>query len=266
MAVTYIADELAAMTGVKRQPEDSANLDESAVLGFSIRFKGPYSTLKTAASGYSQGDLVEEDVALKAWEIQKRPGSLGVLSLICVPVDQTSGGESPSTQPFKVQWSVKSCRNDKSILSYCGGSARREALELWMKETDADALDEFGYKRPDGSVEPLNSQEQAIANKIKKGIDAVIRFYPLVIRKRFYHAYPQDSFKDLGFVTNLPNGAPTPSGGYSWLKVQDDCDENGENWLRTESWMGALQSEGGWDADLYGSNRWNMPLSGGSGS
>lgn len=259
MAVTYIADELAAMTGVKRQPEDTANLDESAVLGFSIRFKGPYSTLKTAASGYSQGDLVEKDVALKAWEVQKRPGALGILSLLCAPVDQTSGGASPSTQPFKVQWSVKSCRNDKSILAYCGGSAKREALELWMKETDADALDQFGYLRPDGSVEPLNSQEQEIANKIKKGIDAVIRFYPIVIRKRFYHAYPTDSFNKIGFIDSLPSGAPDLS-GYDWLKVQDDCDENGDYWLRTESWMGAIESEGGWDEDLYGANRWRMPL------
>lgn len=258
MAVNYIADTLAAMNGVKRQHDESANLDESAALGFSIRFKGPYNTLKTTAKGYSQGELVEDGVALKAWDVQKRPGGLGILSLICVPVDQTTGGASTSTQPFKVLWKVKSCRNDKSLLAYCGGSARREALELWMKETDADALDQFGYKRPDGTVEALNSVEQEIANKFKQGIDSVIRFYPLVIRQRLYHAYPTDSFEKLGYIDSLPSGAPSIS-GYDWLKVQDDCDESAEGWMRTESWMGALKSEGGWDVDIYGSNRWSMP-------
>ena len=29
--------------------------------------------------------------------------------------------------------------------------------------------------------------------------------------------------------------------------------------MRTESWIGVLAADGGWDPDLYGPSRWAMP-------
>lgn len=245
----------------ERQPNDSEHLDESNAKGFSCRFKGLYSELQTKARTFSQGDTFDGNV-LKAWNLERAPGNLGYLTLTFAPDAGT--GEGGSQNPFKVTWSVKSVRNDKSILAYCGPSEGnnpyRPHIELWMKETDPDAIEADQYTGPDGEKHPLTELDKLITEKLKKGIESVIRFYPLVTRKRIYSSDPKDSFSKLGFIDSLPNGAPSVTGDYQWLKVQDDKEEqsNGD-FVRTESWMGALVSEGGWDADLYGSSRWPMP-------
>ena len=155
-----------------------------------------------------------------------------------------------------------------SILAYCGDAARRVALELWMKETDADLADANQFHATETTVDTLNSQEIAIANKIRKGIDTVVRFYPVLTCKSTWSRIPSTFLTNLGFVDNP--GAPTADetiapanlssiiSAHSWLKVQDDVDETGNGrFQRVESWMGI---EGTWDADLYGPNRWPMPL------
>ena len=244
----------------ERQPNDSEHLDESNANGFSCRFKGIYSELQTKARTFSQGDTFDGNV-LKAWNLERAPGNLGYLTLTFAP---DAGSSEGSPNPLKVTWSVKSVRNDKSILAYCGESGGnnpyRPHIELWMKETDPDAIEANQYTGPDGEKHPLTELDKLITAKLKKGIESVIRFYPIVTRKRIYSADPRDSFANLGFIDSLPAGAPTVTGDYQWLKVQDDKDEqsNGD-FVRTGSWMGALVSEGGWDADLYGSSRWPMP-------
>lgn len=246
------------------QPNDVNSLDDANTARRSVKYKGPYADLKTASGRFAQGDKFDTSWVLKNWTLERVAANLGVLTIGLVPEDPTvTEGEETRTEAFKTTWSVKSVRNDKSILAYCGAGASRENLELWMKETDKDALDQNGYLKTDGSVEPLNSVELAIAGKIKKGIESVIRFYPLVTRKKFYSANPADSMANLGYIDNLPSDAPGITGNYSWLKVQDDKDNDADgNFVRTESWMGALVSEGGWDANLYGENRWAMPYPG----
>ena len=253
---------MAVITNIpgERQPNDSEHLDESNYKGFSCRFKGLYSELKTKASGLSQGDTFEGNV-LKAWNLERAPGNLGYLTLSFAP---DAGSYEGSQNPIKVSWSVKSVRNDKSILAYCGPSEGnnpfRAHIELWMKETDPEAIEADQYTAPDGTKTNLTNADKKITAKLKAGIESVIRFYPLVTRKKIYSSDPGDSFEKLGYIDPLPSGAPTISGNYQWLKVQDDKDEQADgNFARTESWMGALVSEGGWDANLYGINRWPMP-------
>ena len=254
---------MAVISGIpgERQPNDSEHLDESNAKGFSCRFKGLYSELQTKARTFSQGDTFDGNV-LKAWNLERTPGNLGYLTLTFAPDAGT--GEGGSQNPLKVTWSVKSVRNDKSILAYCGPSEGnnpyRPHIELWMKETDPDAIEADQYTGPDGEKHPLTDPDKLITEKLKKGIESVIRFYPLVTRKRIYSSDPKDSFSNLGFIDSLPRGAPNVTGEYQWLKVQDDKDQQSDgDFIRTESWMGALVSEGGWDADLYGSSRWPMP-------
>lgn len=250
----------------ERQPSDMERLDESNAKGFSCRFKGVYSALKTAANGYSQGDTFEGNV-LKSWVLERAPGNLGYLTLNLVPDD--SGGSGGEQTPLKITWSVKSVRNDKSILAYCGPSEGnnpyRPRIELWMKETDPDAIEAGQFIGPHGEVKSLTDVDLLVVNKLKKGIESVIRFYPLVTRRRIYSGDPQGSFEKLGFIDDLPQGAPSIDGDYEWLKVQDDKDEQSDgNFVRIESWMGVLESDGGWDENLYGENRWSMPLERGS--
>ena len=113
----------------------------------------------------------------------------------------------------------------------------------------------------------------ALINKIRNGVEAVIRFYPVVTRTRTYADCPPACLENVGFIDTppVPTGtAKNPSGlttavaAHQWLKVQDDAQEQPDgNWTRTESWMGIAKSDNPddspWDADLYGANRWPMP-------
>ena len=240
---------------------------------WSRSWKDAYSALATAANAIKVGDAYDGGVVTNV-SLRRVPGNYGVLTLTLTK-DDTSSGSTPTQTALRAVWTCKSVRNDVSILAYCGGAASRVALELWMKETDAALAEANSYHATETTTDSLNSQEIAIANKIRKGIDTVIRFYPVLTCKSTWSRIPGSFLQNLGFV-NTP-GAPSadetiaPSNlssiisAHSWLKVQDDVDETGDgHYQRVESWMGI---DGTWDSDLYGSNRWPMPLqSSGTGS
>lgn len=276
------------------QPGHTKSHDENGDTRVLI-YKDEYTALETKRLALAEGDEIESGWVAKTWSLRPIPGGYGELTINCVPPDPTSespGGETV-TDPLEDIWSIKSVRNDVSILAYCGpnnASPHREAMELWMKETDPDAAAANQYHKPDGTAVDLTSAETELASKIRKGIDAVIRFYPVVTRKRVYSGEPPECLEKLGYIDTppydstpstatrgkKPGGLGTAIDAHQWLKVQDDADESPDRkWTRTESWMGIPTSDSDdaspWDDDLYGANRWTMPYyhggaSGGGGS
>ena len=267
------------------QPGDNKSHEENGESRTMI-FKDAYADLETKRLALAEGDLIETGWVAKTWFLRPVPGGYGELTIKCVPPNPTheEGEEDPETvtDPLEDIWSIKSCRNDVSILGYCGpnnASPHREAMELWLKETDPDAAKNNKYHKPDGTTEGLTSAEQALAEKIRKGIDAVIRFYPVITRKRVYSAEPPACLEKLGYIDTPPYSSSAPSSStrkkqpsgienaiaaHQWLKVQDDANETSDHkWTRTEAWMGIPTSDNPdqspWDADLYGNGRWTMP-------
>lgn len=239
---------------------------------WSRSWKDAYSALKAAADAIAIGDTYDGGVVTNV-ALRRVPGDYGVLTLTLTK-DDTSSGQSPTQTALKVVWTCKSVRNDMSILAYCGGAASRVALELWMKETDADLADANTFHKNEVETDTLNSQEIAIANKIRKGIDSVVRFYPVLTCTSTWSRIPSSFLHKNGYKdtpgapsadeTHAPSNLSTVISAYDWLKAQDDVVETGDGkFQRVESWMGI---DGTWDDDLYGSSRWAMPLGGGSGS
>lgn len=263
-------------------PDETAGRDDAGNLKKSFSWKGPYTDLETAGKGIARGDVVATGWVASSWSVRRTPGDYGVLTVECTPPDPTSGSgteEDPTVvEPLKDIWSIKSVRNDVSIMAYCGPSPganpQRALIEAWMKEPDGDLAENLQFRKSDGTVFDISNSEYpatvALIGKIRKGIEAVIRFYPVVTRTRTYAAVPPACLENLGFIDTPPAPAGTakkPSGlaaavnAHQWLKVQDDAQEQTDgNWTRTESWMGIPAVDGsGWDADLYGANRWPMP-------
>jgi hypothetical protein len=251
-----------------KQVQHRLSMDTEANRGHLIQYKDPsFDDLKTAAASFARGDEVETGWLLDAWTLEGVPGGGGMLTLQCIP-DDVGGGSGTTSRALRAVWTCKSVRNDMSILAYCGGAASRINLELWMKETDATLADANRFHATDTTVDTLNSQESAIANKIRKGIDTVIRFYPVLTCKSTWSRIPRSFLTDLGYVdtpgapdadeTVAPSNLSTLISAYDWLKVQDDVDQTGDGrYQRIESWMGI---DGIWDANLYGPSRWPMPL------
>ena len=264
------------------QPDEMAGCDDTGNLKKSFSWKGPYTDLETAGKGIAKGDVVASGWVASSWSVRRTPGDYGVLTVECTPPDPTSGSgteEDPTVvEPLKDIWSIKSVRNDVSIMAYCGPSPganpQRALIEAWMKEPDGDLAENLQFRKSDGTVFDISNSEYpatvALIGKIRKGIEAVIRFYPVVTRTRTYADCPPACLENIGFIDTPPAPAGTakkPSGlatavnAHQWLKVQDDAQEQTDGkWTRTESWMGIPAVDGsGWDADLYGANRWPMP-------
>ena len=265
------------------QPDETTGRDDAGNLKKSFSWKGPYADLETAGKGIAKGDVVATGWVASSWSVRRTPGNYGVLTVECTPPDPTSGSgteEDPTVvEPLKDIWSIKSVRNDVSIMAYCGSGENepnRALIEAWMKEPDGKLAKKHQFKQTDGEIVQLTDDAATmdLVQKIEKGIEAVIRFYPVVTRTRTYADCPPACLEKVGFVDVPPAPAGTakqPTGLenvvslYSWLKVQDDALEQPDGkWTRVESWMGIPAVDGsGWDSDLYGTaestQRWPMP-------
>lgn len=264
-----------AMTTYELQPGHSEGVGADGLKKKTLVYKGYVSALSSLASGYAAG----EGWRLEGLSLVKTNGTgIGELTINLSQKEEAEeeaeGGEEAGTAeapPLKDVWSVHSVRNDKSVFAYCGDSVganpQRAQIEMWMKETDGDLAAAFQYRDRDGeviSLESIGPATVALAQKIARGVESVVRFYPVVTRRRTYST-PPACMEDVGYIDTPPVAqAGISLSGYTWLKMQDDCDQNPDGtWTRTESWWGELESEGdsGWDPDLYGPDRWDMPAS-----
>lgn len=264
------------------QPDETAGRDDSGDLKKSFSWKGPYTDLETAGKNIAKGDVVAEGWVAASWSVRRTPANYGVLTIECTPPDPTSGSGTEQdpikVEPLKDIWSIKSVRNDVSIMAYCGdheNEPNRALIEAWMKEPDGKIAKMHQFQKPDGEIVELTTDAATmdLVLKIERGVESVIRFYPVITRTRTYADCPPACLEKVGFIdtppapsgtAKKPTGIGTAVAAHQWLKIQDDAQEqaNGQ-WTRTESWMGIAKSDANnnepWDADLYGENRWPMP-------
>lgn len=285
---TYTLDDFT------RQPDDQEGLTNEGKATHSIAYKGEYSQLKTFARTLEIGQFIESNNYLESWNLRRVPGDLGVLTLNCVVSEESKvGGESggsggtyePEPTLLKDVWTCRSIRNDVSILAYCGGEgyADRALVEAWQKEPDGKLASENKYRNSAGKIEEIKDQATLdVIDKIRRGVESVMRFYPLITRTRTYDREPEILYEKLNKVdtpkvpphfkdkalserqrkVRVPRGLAAIVNNATWLKCQDDIVENPDGkWIRTESWMGIFtwSARDAWDPELYGDKPWSMP-------
>lgn len=256
------------------QPSETLSGQPNGSQQWLVSFKGSYAALRAAALKFKPGDLYNGGGTtrgiLSSWQLSRLVGEHGTLTLNLSPADtESEDGDVGDSELKKDVWSVHGVRNDKSLLGFCGQSAsegQRCELEAWLKEPDGVLAQQYQYRDSQDSIKDLSEGSKTIAQKFEKGIDSVMRFYPLITRKRTYSREPPSVLENLSMVdtppvptttgwdgtTKVPTGLSTILNKYKWLKCQDDADENDDgSWTRTEAWMGAKS----WDEDLYGANR-----------
>jgi len=284
------------------QPTDEAARDAEGAETLTLEWKGSYAACKETADSIGQGNEIPTVANGNAytpaaalyggyhaisWTVRRGNGDTAILAVTCKKADAAgTSQEGGGTLPFRDVISVKSVRNDVSVLAYCGTSAsqpNRAAIERWMREPDPKLAAQMKYTDANGAVvdfneEPLLKSSIPLLEKIMKGTERVIRFYPQITRRRSYYAPPSGLFQKLSYIDTPPspssnalgpNGISTLISAHQWLKVQDDCDEQQDRtWMRTESWIGISTADSPnnspWDPDLYGANRWKMPKGDGS--
>lgn len=280
-------------SGCYRQPSEREAVDANGNKTFEYVLKGGYSALETLLHGLSKGDEIVSGWVMSSAILATAPGDTGVLTINCTPNDTTGAGteQSPTVQKALDElWTLRSVRNDMSILAYCGGGNNqpvREWIEAWQKEPDGRLASQNSFTRADGSVFVIDvaSPDSTVQNratstidvigKIRKGIDSVMRFYPMLTKTTTFSTPPATVYENLAYIDTptvgttatteklqKPGNLSTIISSHTWLKCQDDCAATADGkYQRIESWMGILSSNGGWDENLYGSGstRWPMP-------
>lgn len=265
---------MAVMTvpsGCYLQPNNTDTTDSSGLDGFTADVKGPYSGLETWMRTFVIGTDTFDGHVIRSRNLRRVAGNLGVLTITMSDNDSAEQGDGGGTVAYKGVWSFKAARNDVSIMAYCGSAAQRVHIELWQKETSSAIADEDQYRDDDGTVHDLTSAEKMIVDKIRRGRETVVKFYPVLTYTAYYRTCPQNWGVNVGLIRTpaaaaadriiAPNNINSVISGFVWLQVQDDVDELPEGgFKRTWSWWGIHENDGGWDQDFYGTNRWPMPL------
>ncbi len=284
-------------SGCYYQIGEAAGLTAEDIRTRTIPIKGGYSSLDSLLASLSPGAEIIEGWLLVSGNLTRQPGDTGLLTLTCAPADLTTDPETDETTQVALSetWTLKAVRNDMSILAYCGtasGNPSRAWVEAWQKEPDGKLAENYTFTQTDGT--PFNIQEQegsgdsstqlkAVAtveliDKLKKGIDSVMRFYPMLTKTRVYSTPPSAIYENLASidtptigtaststVVKQPGNLSTIISGHQWLKCQDDCQLMADGkFQRIESWIGlprANQNDSPWDQNLYGTDntRWGVP-------
>lgn len=141
--------------GCYRQPTETDGIDSEGRATKTIIVKGAYADVHDLFKTLSRGCLV-----ISGWEMQtaniSHANGAGVLNIVCNEAEPEEGtpGTADDT-PLSIVWSVKSVRNDKSILAYCGSGPAaplRGLVEAWMKEPDGTLAAAMSFTKADGSV------------------------------------------------------------------------------------------------------------------
>lgn len=198
-----------------------------------------------------------------------------------------SGADDP--RKYKVvTWSEKSTQYEFPLGIYAGEGESASTInagefEAWknMKTTDITKYKNFQYDLS-GDTFTLGQQTMELAKKWYKGIEAVDRAYPEVVRTTNYYNYKGDALSVdntlINQITETPNLYKidtTPDAiwthlfsNFSWVKSAFDVDiqptEYDKLWniTVTEAWIGIDKEERGeWDENLYGATippRWKF--------
>jgi len=227
-------------------------------------FKGDYAALVSYAGSLTIGTTAESDLPLRSVNITRSVGNrtqqthLATLRLEFGADD--SYDETKNAVVKSTNWSMKHTQRVVSLMRKTGGSASmpaRGTLEAWKREPDPDLYNNFQYRNQVGSVMTLDQDAYLIAQKMIKGIEGAMRFYPTIQRVRVYTTGKIAGVGEgLAKIATMPQDCPWTNAAKSWLKVGDDIvlDSKAGTQTRTESWIGAKS----WDADLYGKNAWDL--------
>lgn len=283
--------------------------DEAAT--FTLKFAGVTQPVVDLAASYRKGKRVtlsdlkskfSELSALNANEFEAagkvtssssstKQGSAQASISIAIPykgkVDGGSAGSDGPEERKVITWSEKSTQYEFPLGIYAGeGTSASECnagnFEAWKNEKTKNIANykDFKYELS-GEVFDLEGQTLELAKKWYKGIEAVDRAYPEVVRTSIYYNMRGNEDAVSASLINQIDEEPhlyeiddTPDtiwthlfNNFSWVKSAFDVDiqptEYSKYWniTVTEAWIGIDKAERGeWDANLYGTgaDRWKF--------
>ncbi len=265
MAVNVaVGDVLDQPTGTKQDGGDGVTSQ--------IVRQGRYATLDAYAANLKAKSVCNVGTAgnpvmlyVLSWQLERVESDYGRL-IINVGEASDDSSSDPDADIVSVKWSVKNVQQQLPLSRFyidgtwsLGSSPDAHEIALWRQEPRKELYDLYKFLAPDGNVYELSQASKEVANKYRMGIEAVMRFYPVVTRTITYKRGMSDTKVDALEIGARLAHIDTPDRDFgltpgSWLCIQDEADHAADGTLvRTTGWMGCESL----DADLYGdTNRW----------
>lgn len=267
----YIGETLDQPTGTLRNDGDGET-------GQIVR-QGLYGALKTFARSLKVkavnnfGTEEEpENLYVASWSLERLPKDYGKLIVNVGGAaagddedeDEEEEPEDPNVESEK--WAIKNVQQQLPLSRFyvdggaTGALPNVHEIAMWRLEPRKDLADAYQFAAPDGNVYTLSSESQQVAAKYQKGIENVMRFYPVITRTVTYkRGMTEALIGALGVGANLAHeDTPPKLFGLSWdawLCIQDEGDFDADGkFVRVTGWMGCRTL----DQNLYGNgaDRW----------
>ena len=274
MAIEDVFGDAPEIGAIMAQPSGTKQDSGDGVTEQIVR-QGRYDLLDAQTAGLKAKSVCDlgttqnpDERYVVSWTLERIEGDYGRLTItVGAPADNSEPDpDEDDPNVVETKWSLKHTQQQLPLSRFWadgtwseGSSPDGRALALWRQGPRKELYDAYQFLAPDGNVYTLDGSSQEVADKYKKGIESVMRFYPVVTRTITYKKGMNDER-----IAALKIGArlahiDTPDKDFGlnpgiWLCIQDDADEDADGKLvRITGWMGCKSL----DADLYGdTDRW----------
>lgn len=274
MAIEDIFGDTPEIGAIMAQPSGTKQDSGDGVTEQIVR-QGRYDLLDAQTAGLKAKSVCDlgttqnpDERYVVSWTLERIEGDYGRLTItVGAPADNSEPDpDEDDPNVVETKWSLKHTQQQLPLSRFWtdgtwseGSSPDGHALALWRQEPRKELYDAYQFLAPDGNVYTLDGSSQEVADKYKKGIESVMRFYPVVTRTITYKkGMSDDRIAALKIGARLAH-IDTPDKDFGlnpgvWLCIQDDADEDADGKLvRITGWMGCKSL----DADLYGdTDRW----------
>lgn len=249
MATTYKGN-----TAV-RETHESGKITREILDTMEIVKKGKYADLLAAQP--AKGVELVTGYTVVTSTLSRARGGMGDLIIHLVEKDNSIQflpvGASSSVIETEMAQVEKPIMTNKKLVASDSQDVPDE-VEAWRNspqqrrrnyQIPRDDLTGEANPKLDSDWSDLTGESLKVAQKIAKGIECWLAFYPVVTRTSVYKSRPDPS--DIGKISSPPVLLP---GSWVYLKTCDRVLQNSKKqYTRTEQWTGSDS----WDTDLYAS-------------
>lgn len=273
MAIEDVFGDAPEIGAIMAQPSGTKQDSGDGVTEQIVR-QGRYGLLDAQTAGLKAKSVCNlgtdrnpDERYVVSWTLERIEGDYGRLTItVGAPADNDKVDDKEPDNVIETKWSLRHTQQQLPLSRFyidgtwsLGSSPDGHALALWRQEPRKELYDNYQFIAPDGNLITLDSASQAVALKYRKGIESVMRFYPVVTRTITYKKGMNDERIAALKIGDRLAHIDTPDKNFGldpgvWLCIQDDADEDADGKLvRITGWMGCKSL----DTDLYGdTDRW----------
>lgn len=224
---------------------------------FTFTYKGDGDSVDAFVALHPKGVAFEGYGMVDTITVNSLEGTVKEAIYACTEIVESGGGSGGDPdidgEPLTDVWGLTNSRVEFPIESFCGTGELDPNLfhiRAWREysgTTDANEFDLWNtgrYRNKVGDIVVLadiNANTAKMGKMIQEGVEAVVRYYPILTRNRVYldGKQPGKYTGLIGFTDTPETPGDEDELAAVWIKVQEDVTQNNDStWSKVEAWEG----------------------------